>query len=158
MTPRTSFRLLTLALCLAAPPIAVADGPHDAAIKARQGMFQQFGFNLGVLSDMAKEERPYDAELAARSAENLALATSLHQDAYWPEGSDADSVEGIETRALPGIWEDPADVQEKFGDLRASVESLVAVAGDGVGELRGAVGDVGGNCKACHDDYRAERN
>ena len=49
-------------------------------------------------------------------------------------------------------------MQEKFADLKGSIEALVAVAGDGAGELRGAVADVGGNCKGCHDEYRAERN
>ena len=148
---------LCLCLCLSASP-ALADGPLDDAIEARQAMFRQFSFNLGVLSDMAKEDRPYDATLAARSAENLALLTSLHQDAFWPEGSDTDGEAELETRALPAIWENADDVRERFGELHASAEALAAVAGDGAGGLRGAVSDVGGNCKGCHDEYRAERD
>lgn len=156
MTFRTSLRVLPL--ILVAVPALAADGPYDGAIKARQGMFQQFNFNVGMLFDMAKDKRPYEAELAQHSAENLSLATSLHQDAYWPEGSDTETDGNIKTRALPKIWENLPDVQEKFGDLRASVKNLVAVAGAGVDELKGAVGDVGESCKACHDEYREEED
>lgn len=134
-----------------------ADGPHDKAIKARQAMFQTYSFNLGVLSDMAKGKRDYDASLAAEAAANLEAAANFGQSAYWPAGSDSETDGNARTRALPAIWEDMAGVGEKAQALKDAAANMSLEAGNGVDALRGAMGDVGASCKGCHDNYRAER-
>lgn len=134
-----------------------ADGPHDKSIKARQAMFQLYSFNLGILSDMAKEKAPYDAEIATEAANNLSAAVNLGQSQLWPQGSDNATDGNATTRALPAIWETYPDVIGKSEALVEAVAALVPVAGNGLGDLQGAMGDVGGSCKGCHDDFRAER-
>jgi cytochrome c556 len=42
--------------------------PADRAIQYRQGVLKGMGWHMGVLSAMAKGERPYDAAVAGRSA------------------------------------------------------------------------------------------
>lgn len=133
------------------------DGPHDGAIKARQGMFQLYGFNMGLLSAMAKEKMPYDADLATEAANNLSAVVNLGQSQLWPAGSDNATEGNAPTRALPAIWDTYPDVLDKFADLKKAVDALVPVAGNGVGELKSAMGDVGGSCKGCHDDFRAKK-
>ncbi len=133
------------------------DGPHDKAIKARQAMFQLYGFNIGILSDMAKEEVPYDPDIAVEAANNLNAAANLGQSLLWPQGSDNATEGNARTRALPAIWETFPAVNEKSDALKTAVAALVPVAGNGLDALQGAIGDVGGSCKGCHDEYRAEK-
>ncbi|MGQ7844366.1 c-type cytochrome [Granulosicoccus sp. 3-233] len=132
------------------------DGPYDNAIKARQGMFQLYSFNVGILSDMAKEKIPYDADIASEAANNLSAAANLGQSQFWPAGSDNETDGNMATRAKPEIWETYPAITEKAAALSDAVAALVPVAGSGLGELQGAIGDVGASCKGCHDDFRAK--
>jgi len=133
------------------------DGPHDNAIKARQAMFQLYSFNIGLLSAMAKEKMPYDADIALEAANNLNAAANLGQSQFWPAGSDDATDGNARTRALPKIWETYPDITEKAEALKTSVAALVPVAGNGLDALQGALGDVGASCKGCHDNFRAEK-
>jgi len=121
---------------------ALAEGPHDKAIKARQSMFQLYSFSTGVLGDMAKGKIEYNAELAQEMADNLNAAANLGQSAFWPAGSDNSNSENARTRALPKIWE---------------TFPVAAEAGNGLDALRSNMGAVGKSCKGCHDTYRAKR-
>jgi len=151
--------VLTLisALGIAAVATAQDKGPHDAAIKGRQAMFQTFNFNLGILGDMAKGKTEYNADIAKQSAENLDAAANFGHIAMWPEGSDSESEGNAKNRSLPAIWSNMSDVDEKFKALQAATATMASQAGGGLDALKGAMGDVGGSCKACHDDYRAKR-
>jgi len=133
------------------------DGPYDDAIKARQAMFQLYGFNMGILGDMAKEKIPYDADIASEAANNLSAAANLGQSQFWPPGSDNATEGNARTRALPKIWETFPDIVEKSEAMQTAVAALVPVAGNGLAELKSAIGDVGGSCKGCHDDFRAKK-
>ncbi|MFK8083177.1 MAG: cytochrome c [Granulosicoccus sp.] len=145
-------------VCLCASAVAVAaDGPFDKAIKARQAMFQIYGFNTGILGAMAKEDMPYDAEIAAEAAANLNAAANLGQSQMWPPGSDSETEGNATNRALPALWETYPAAVEKGDALKEATAAMAAVAGDGLGALQGAMGDVGASCKGCHDDFRAER-
>lgn len=133
------------------------EGPHDKAIKARQAMFQLYGFNFGLLNAMAKEKMPYDAEVASEAAANLDAAANLGQSQLWPQGSDNATPGNARTRALPALWETYPEVVEKGKAMTQAAAALVPVAGNGLEALQGAMGDVGGSCKGCHDDFRAKK-
>lgn len=137
--------------------VYAADGPFDKAIKARQAMFQIYGFNSGLLGAMAKEKIPYDADIAAEAAANLDAAANFGQSQMWPQGSDNATDGNATTRALPALWETYPSVVEKGDALKEASAAMVAVAGDGLSALQGAMGDVGASCKGCHDDFRAKK-
>jgi len=139
------------------PGAFAEDGVHDKAIEARQAMFKLYGFNFGILGAMAKEKMPYDAAIAAEAANNLSAAANMGQSQLWPQGSDEATKGNAPNRALPVIWASLPDVTEKADALKTSVAALVPVAGNGLDALQGAMGDVGGSCKGCHDDYRAKK-
>jgi cytochrome c556 len=148
---------LSIALLSSAATVIADDGPHDKAIKARQAMFQTYAFSTGLLGAMAKEEIPYDAEIAMEAAANLEAAANFGQSQFWPQGSDNETEGNAKNRALPVIWETFPDIVEKADQLKEAAAAMAAVAGDGLDALQGAMGDVGGSCKACHDDFRASR-
>lgn len=158
---RPAVFLLGAALLVSAVPglvVAQDEGPHDKAIDARQSMFRLYSWNFGMLSDMAKEEAPYDAEAASTAAANLDMLANLAHNGFWPEGSDSETAGNATNRALSAIWEEYPDIVSKAEDLQAATAELRTAAGGGLDSLQGAVGDVGGACKGCHDDYRAEKD
>ncbi|MFK7993938.1 MAG: cytochrome c [Granulosicoccus sp.] len=150
--------LVLAVVCLGISYTSVAaDGPFDKAIKARQAMFQIYGFNIGLLGAMAKEKMPYDAAIAAEAAANLNAAANLGQSQMWPPGSDNATAGNATNRALPALWETYPAAVEKGDALKEAAAAMAAVAGDGLGALQGAMGDLGASCKGCHDDFRAEK-
>lgn len=152
--------LATLAvLATAALPVAAGADNHakalEKAIKARQGLFQVYAFNLGQLGAMAKGEAEYDAETAQNAADNLLAAVSMKNGLMWPEGSDNAGIMKGKTRALPEIWTTYPKIAEKSNALKAAAIEMQAAAGSLDG-IKGAIGNVGGSCKGCHDDFRAK--
>lgn len=145
--------VLSLAATLSLPAAAWAD---QTAIAARQGQFQMFAFNLGVLGMMAQGRSPYDAEAAQNAADHLFHLTRHLNLAMWPAGSDSDAMAG--TRALPVIWTDLEAFATRFGALQDAAAAMQGAAGDGLPALQGAMGGLAGACAACHQNYRAPMN
>ncbi len=128
---------------------------QQRAMNARQGHMGLYSFNIAPLGGMAQDKIPYDAEVAATAAANLAALATLDQTAYWVEGTDS-TVEG--SRAKPEIWTDSAGYQTEKEKLETTTAALAAVAGDGLDALKGAFGPVGGSCGSCHEAYRVPQN
>ncbi|MCM2561198.1 cytochrome c [Lutimaribacter sp. EGI FJ00015] len=137
--------------CLAASPVLAQD--FSAQLKARQGQFRIMALNLGILGDMAQGKTDYNAEAAQSAADTLVAVSMIQQGPHWPEGSDNFSIDG--TRAQPSIWEDHDDFLGKWADFGEAAKVMQAAAADGQEALGPAMGQIGGTCKACHDNHRA---
>lgn len=135
-----------------------AGGPFTKEIKARQGLMQLSGFNLGVLASMAKGKRDYDPKIAAAAAKNLHMAAMMDGSLIWPKGSDLTNKELTQkTAAKPEAWMKGSKVGEKHMAWVEASAVLAKVAGNGLDALKPAVGKVGKSCKGCHDDYRKKK-
>ncbi len=144
---------------LASANAAISGEPEEQAAKARQALMQVYAFNLGQLGAMVKGEAEYNADLAKASADNLVKATSMNGMAMWPKGSSMDD-EGMagKTWAKADIWADGSDVGDKAKAMREAAAQMAEVAGNGLDAVKGAMGGVGGGCKACHEKFRAPKN
>jgi len=140
---------------LLALPLGAFAADLEEAVDARQGYYSLLGFEMHSLVAMAKGEVEYDAEKAKGHAADMLTLTKYDAAGLFPPGTSKADMPG-KTRALPAIWEDPESVQEKGAAFVAAVKDLNEVAGEGRGQLGKAVQDLGGTCKGCHDDYRAE--
>lgn len=138
-----------MALTFSTP--VLADGHVAAAIKERQSIMKGYGKNLGVLGDMAKGAKPYDAAAAQAAADALAKLANMDQSSFWPVGSDT-SVKG--SRALPKLWDNIPDVVKIAGNLASASTAMAAVASDGLPAVQGAMGGIGQTCGSCHKAYR----
>ena len=128
------------------------DVKPDRAIKYRQGIMTAQGWQMGILGAMAKGERPYDKDVALRSATHLDQLVYMAWEGFTP-GSD----QGAPTKAKPDIWKDPAKFKKLQETLQAETPNLVAAAKTGdVAQLRPAVGAVGKVCSDCHDEFRSK--
>lgn len=151
--------LVTSAAILSVATLAFAGGHSgNPVVKARKAHMQLYGHNLGLLGAMAKGEAEYNAEAATAAANNMVALTSMSQMSYWPAGTSSDDLPD-ESRALPAIWEDGgfAKAVEINTAMAAAAVQLAAVAGDGQAALGPALGGVGQQCGACHDDFRKPR-
>lgn len=150
--------LLTSAAVITAASFAFAGGHGgNPAVKARQSHMQLYGHNLGVLGAMAKGEVEYNAEAATAAANNLVALTSMSQTSYWAPGTSSDDLPD-ESRTLAKLWDGGfAKAVEINTALNAASVQMAAVAGDGQAALGPAVGAIGQQCGACHDDFRKPR-
>lgn len=153
MTLTKTVLAATLALGTLATGALAQD--RNPAVDARQGHMQIMSLNLGILGNMARGNTDYDADVAQAAADNLVAMGTVSQRFYWPEGTDSESYEG--SRALPALWEDQALVFEISGRYSPAAEALAAAAGQGLDQMRGAVGAVGAVCGDCHEAFQQER-
>jgi cytochrome c556 len=121
----------------------------DRAIRYRQGVMRAQGWHMGVLGAMAKGERPYDKDTAARSARFVHELVDMFPDGFTP-GSES----GAPTKAKPDIWKERAKFDKYQQDAKAQTTKLVSAAGTDLAALRTALGATAKACDSCHDDFR----
>ena len=139
-------------LAASLPAAAQFQKPEDA-IKYRQGAFTVMANHLGRIGAMAAGRAPFDAKVAA---ENAALVNDLAKLPFTAFGEGTDK--GLPNRAKPEIWKDAAKFKAASEKMVVEVGKLEAAAKAGnLDAIKAAMSAVGGSCKACHDDFRAER-
>jgi cytochrome c556 len=142
----------TLAMLASLPAAAQFQKPEDA-IKYRQSAFTVMANHLGRVGAMAQGRAPFDAKAAADNAAIVVTMSKLPWVAFG-EGTD----KGLPNRAKPEIWKDSAKVKDLAGKMMAEAEKFEAAAKSGnLDAIKAAMGPLGASCKACHDDYRAEK-
>ena len=148
MKKLTTLTVAALTLALAAPAMAQFAKPDDA-IKYRQSALFVMQQNFGRVAAMATGKVPFDAKLAAESADVAAFMSKLPWAAF-VEGTDKGN-----TKAKPQIWTDKAKFNEYAEKMQGEMAKLDAAAKTGnLDSIKAAVGAVGGSCKACHDAFR----
>jgi cytochrome c556 len=126
--------------------------PEDA-IKYRQSALYVMANQLGKVGAMAQGKAPFDPKIAADSASVVVVMSKLPWVAFG-EGTD----KGMPTRAKPDIWKEPAKFKDLQTNMMAEAEKFDAAAKTGnLDNIKAAIGDLGKACKACHDDFRAEK-
>jgi len=150
MKKLASLILVAAVVTLSAPAMAQFAKPEDA-IKYRQSALFVMQQNFARVAAMAAGRAPFDAKVAAESAEVAAYMSKLPWAAFG-EGTD----KGAPTKAKAEIWSDKA----KFGDyaekMQGELSKLNAAAKTGnLDSIKAAVGAVGGSCKTCHDAFRS---
>ena len=150
---RTLLAAATVAgLATALPAAAQWQKPEDA-IKYRQSVLTVMANHFGRIGAMAQGKVPFDAKAAADNAE-IALMMSKLPFVAFGEGTD----KGAPNRAKPEIWSNNAKFKAAAEKLQGEVVKLDAAAKSGnFDAVKAAAGAVGGACKACHDDFRAEK-
>jgi cytochrome c556 len=143
---------MVVALAAGSATVALSSPEGTAAIKARQESMEGIKDAMGALAAIAKGEAPFDAQVVEKNAgiiaKNLSDAAS-----HFPKGSEAGDVE---TWALPEIWSDGSDFQERMETAVVEAEGLQSVTAET--EFRPALGKLGTSCKNCHQMYRRPHN
>ena len=150
-------RLLAAALAslgaLASLPAAAQFQKPEDAIKYRQSALTVMNTHFGRVAAMAAGRIPYDAKAAA---DNAAIAVTMSRLPFVAFGEGTEK--GLPNRAKPEVWSQSAKFKELAEKMQGEMLKLdVAAKAGTLDALKPAVGAVGAACKACHDDYRAEK-
>lgn len=143
--------LVPLALIGVGASFAVAQEIDDP-IGTRQGIMKATGAAAKVGGGIAKGEIAFDPAVA-----NLVLATfnaSSHAFGhYFPEGSET----GQDTEASPKIWENRDGFMTRLQNFMQAADAAQASEPKDAEAFKVAFGSVTKNCKACHEDFRVEK-
>lgn len=149
--PTLSVRLALLslsALTLAACSSEIPDTHPDQPVTKRQQAFKAMLRSFEPMGTMLKDRR-YDPDAFARLANELA---SLRERPWSHFGPDTNYPP---TKALPAVWERPADFeQRRTSFIEASDRLIAAAAARNEADARSAYAEVQDSCKACHRDFR----
>ncbi|NCP40232.1 MAG: cytochrome c [Rhodoferax sp.] len=150
MKKLTALVLSGLALSVAVPASAQFAKAEDA-IKYRKSALFVMGQNFGRVAAMAQGRAPFDAKVAAESANTAEFVGKLPWAGFGP-GTDKG-----ETKAKAEIWSDKAKFDDLAGKMQIEMTKLAVAARSGnLDAVKAAVNSTGGACKACHDDFRSK--
>ncbi|VWX61163.1 c-type cytochrome [Sphingorhabdus sp. 109] len=122
-------------------------------IETRQAQLKKIGKAFKTISDQLRASSPDLAQIQAAAAAVPTEAANMID--WFPEGTGPDS--GVETEALPIIWEDKDDFDSKVVAMQDAAAKLeTAAQGGDVEAVAAAFKTTGGTCKACHDKYRLD--
>jgi cytochrome c556 len=125
------------------------DTPEYAAFTFRAGLMQTIAYKVAQARGMSQGEIPVDEALFAKHARDVAVLASMIPEGFIPNSA----VEG--SAALPEVWTNMADFQQKAADLQNAAQALAdAASQNGFEAAKGMVQAVGQSCGACHRPYR----
>ena len=145
-----NFRKTTLASLAAIAVAASAIAASHSPIAARQEAMKAIGGQMRTLGGMAQGKIAYDDSVAILALETMRDAALIAQTSF-PEGSNT----GMENRALSAIWAADSEFEARMTQLVASLEAAVDAAPADMASFGPVFGAVAGNCKVCHEKYRA---
>lgn len=121
------------------------------AIKARKELLKEMGKATKDPGDMLKQAIPFDfasvKAALAKYQENAPKIAKLFPD---------DSKTGSETEALPVIWENKQDFEQRFAKLAADAKAAEGKITDEF-TFMDEFPKVVGNCGGCHKKYREDK-
>lgn len=141
--------LLAVSL-LALPSIAFAQNLD--VIKERKKNFEAMGDAAKPTGQMLKGETDFDIA-AVKNAIKVFQEKAALQPKLFPD----DSKEGGKTEALPAIWENKADFEERFVKLAQAAKAADASITD-ADSFEAEWPKVMGNCGGCHKKYRKPKD
>jgi cytochrome c556 len=141
-------RLLIAAVALCAGIGAVS--ADSDAIAQRQALMKANGKAARAIGDMLKGA-PFDLAVVQAGLRTFADAAAK-APALFPD----DSKTGGETRALPAIWENKADLDARFAKLGKDAADAMAAITDEA-SFKADAPAIFKNCGGCHENYRAKQ-
>ena len=141
----------SIALGTAAIPLFAA--PPQDGVRARVAAYKQLGENFKAINDMLRSGDVQPPLVRQYAAQIRTMAKT--QYGLFPANSGPQP--GVKTAALKDIWTRPADfraAQDNFARHTQSFQTVV-MTGDATA-IRTEARKLGGACKQCHDNFRAE--
>ncbi|HEY5567181.1 MAG TPA: cytochrome c [Gammaproteobacteria bacterium] len=128
---------------------ADADTPEGQAFQFRQAVMRVAANKMTTIGGMARQEIPLDEAVFAKAVTDLAVVAGMLTEGFMPQGVPTGS------RALPEVWTNWADFEQKAADLQSATQGLAdAVQSGGFAAAQGLVQGAAGTCGGCHRTYR----
>lgn len=128
---------------------ALEETPEGRAFLYRQAVMRVAANKTATLGSMARGEIPVDEAAFAKAANDLVAVAGMMTEGFMPQGMPEGS------RALPEIWMNWADFEQKATDLATAAQGLAdATASGGFSAAQALVQGTAGTCGGCHRTYR----
>ena len=154
----------SLAACGDTEPAPAADANNADApiatnaaesVRTRQQHYKEIGRAMKAINDELRKDAPDVAAIQAAAATIQRFAPQI--EGWFPDGSGAGA--GVETEAKAEIWAKPDEFRQATQRLVTAADAFHSTAQTGDLEaIRAGVRDLGGACKNCHDQFRAEKD
>ena len=142
---------LTLKAALVGTILAAsASAGGHLASEQRIIAMKAIGGQMRTLGGMANGRAAYD-DFGAISALEIMRNAAASAQPLFAEPTPA----GEETRAMAGIWADGSDFDARMTKLLADLDAAIAAEPADLASFAPLFGAVAGNCKSCHEKYRA---
>lgn len=146
----TAFGLLLLAACGGGGMTEPDDSPEGQAYDYRHSLMHLAAAKMALIGGMAREEMPLDEARFVQATADLAALAGMNLEGFeMTQGVAAGS------RALPAIWENWDDFQQRNTDFVDATMALAeAAAAGGFAQAQGLVQGTASTCGGCHRGYR----
>jgi cytochrome c556 len=148
--------LLTGLLSTALVSTAIgADLKPAEQIETRQAGYTFMSWNMKKIK--ANLDGDYNQPAVQAAANAIAGIANSGMGALYGPGTDQD-IGDVKTRVKPELFTEREEVGRVARDFIEAANSLVDVAALGEpDDVKAAFGDLGKSCKACHDQFRKEK-
>ena len=146
-----NIRLTAAVIAITAATTVFAHQGATGIAKERMDAMSTIAANLKSVNQMLRGTMPFDEATVRASMDYIATQASMLPHKF-PEGSDA-----APSEAGPAIWTDAEGFNAIFKELETSASDLAALAGDQDAVAAG-FRNVAKTCKACHANYRIDRD
>jgi cytochrome c556 len=156
MKQRTLKQTLGILIMVSGVLAAANINAHSGAtgvVKQRMDVMSDMADAMKAMASVVKGKQEFNRELFIEGGELIAGHSNMLPELF-PEGSIQGSSE-----ALPIIWQQWDDFLKLNDGTKANAEKMVKMAQDG-SDLRSLTKQfvkLGGDCKACHKDYRKKK-
>lgn len=126
------------------------DSPAGQAFAYRHSVMTLASSKMAKIGGMAREEIPLDEEAFVKATQDLAALAGMNLEGFEMTDEIAPG-----SRALPEIWANWDDFQQKNNDFVQATQGLAeAATSGGFASAQGLVQGTAGTCGGCHRTYR----
>ena len=118
----------------------------------RHELMEDAGGGAKTIGKMLEGEAPFDAGAAMEALQTWA-AVADRFGGMFPVGSES----GYDTEAKATIWSDRAGFDAALQAWADATDAAIAANPQDLESLQAAAGPVFKKCKACHQEYRVEK-
>lgn len=149
---RLAASLLSFALLAGLGGTSAFAADPEEIIKYRKNVMKATAGHMGAAAAIVTGKVAYKGDLAEHARALAALSRDVV--ALFPKDSDFG-----DTDALDAVWSKNAEFKKRAADAKARSEAFVkAVATNDAGKTATAFRELNDACKACHKDFRKEKN
>ncbi len=141
--------LAVLSALLPLGSVLAAESPQEQ----RHELMEDVGAGAKTIGKMLEGEEAFDAVAAMQALQTWDHASGVYGDMF-PAGSES----GYDTEAKATIWSDRAGFDAALQTWAEAVDAAIAANPQDLGSLEAAAGPVFEKCKACHEEYRVEKD
>lgn len=152
MMSTLSAAALLVSLNLQAAPLSAED-----QIEYRQAGYSFMSWNMGkIKAQVVDGSVPFDAKQVQAAANVIAAIANSGMGALYGPDTAQDKM-GDKTRLKPEFFKNLEQAGTLAKNFNAAANALATEAATGDKEkIKVAFGEVGGTCKACHDQFRSK--